>query len=342
LRSLTLGATGMSVFVGLVPSVPRRSTRSRHVPRVASRTPCAAEQFGHADADADDAQASALARARVTGLGPAGPSYGLSRREIGPIGFAASWSAVPSSSSAKTQRSDLVEVSDPQTFSALSYAPPGSAGRKLPLLVVLHGAGRNDRTAWDLAELGGEHGGLVPSLIASGRAPVELTDNFAVVAPYSAGKASFYEEPRRKLIQFVDWVCSEAGRQAGCPDVDPKRIFLFGFSDGATAGVELMTTKRFAGGVFAAYGFTGDLPTLAAQRLRDIPIWMFHSADDVIFPVKCSDKLVKTLRSAGSQDVVRYTRYEKDQEGFTGSVRGHSTGITASRQPEIYTWMLSI
>ena len=27
--------------------------------------------------------------------------------------------------------------------------------------------------------------------------------------------------------------------------VDPERVFLFGFSDGATVGVELMLTRRF-------------------------------------------------------------------------------------------------
>lgn len=36
--------------------------------------------------------------------------------------------------------------------------------------------------AWDLANLKGEHGGLIPSLIASGQAPKELTENFVVVA----------------------------------------------------------------------------------------------------------------------------------------------------------------
>lgn len=169
------------------------------------------------------------------------------------------------------------------------------------------------------------------------------------MAPYAAGRRSFYEEPRKKLLQFVDWACSDGGRSAGIyPEVDPRRVFLFGFSDGATVGVELMTSQRFAGGVFAAYGFTGELPALAAERLRSLPIWVFHSADDAIFPVRCSDNLVRALRkvntsSAGQEETrVRYTRYNQDQEGFTGRVKGHSTGITASRQPSIYTWMLSI
>lgn len=32
----------------------------------------------------------------------------------------------------------------------------------------------------------------------------------------------------------------------------------------------------------------------------------------------------------------------KALQGFGGSVKGHSTGITASKMPEIYTWLLSL
>lgn len=31
----------------------------------------------------------------------------------------------------------------------------------------------------------------------------------------------------------------------------------------------------------------------------------------------------------------------RDQEGFTGRVQGHSTGITASRSAEVYEWLLA-
>ena len=117
-------------------------------------------------------------------------------------------------------------------------------------------------------------------------------------------------------------------------------------SDGATLGVELMTTRFFAGGVFAAYGFTGKLPSLALERLKGQPMWIFHSADDVIFPVACSDRLVSELRKVNDQQeqnqIVRYSRFNKDQEGFTGAVRGHSTGITASKDKEVYRWLLSL
>ncbi len=116
-------------------------------------------------------------------------------------------------------------------------------------------------------------------------------------------------------------------------------------SDGATLGIELMTTNIFSGAIIASYGFTGTLPPLALERLKNKPIWVFHSADDVIYPIKCSDNLVNALRSVndtGGSSIVRYSRFDHDQEGFVGEVRGHSTGITASKDSEVYKWLLSI
>ena len=76
---------------------------------------------------------------------------------------------------------------------------------------------------------------------------------------------------------------------------------------------------------------------LASDRLKGLPMWIFHSKDDVIFPVRCSDELVKDLRPVNDNvegkewDMVQYTRFEEDQDGFTGRVSGHITGIMASK-----------
>lgn len=291
----------------------------------------------------------------------------------------------------------LTEVNDPQTYPALIYQPKPkpipeleegvvantnnmNSNNKLPVLVVLHGAGKNELDVWNLADIRGEHAGLIPSLLASGKAPPELYENFIVIAPYSIGKASFYDEPRSKLLQCIRWACDSRTTTSAGPQesdngttitnaniksvtaqgidtdrMDLSRVYLFGFSDGATLGIELMTTRKFAAGIFAAYGFTGKLPKLALERMQDLPMWIFHSQDDVIFPVKCSDQLVKDLRAinnnsntnanagrGGDTSIVRYSRFQQDQEGFTGSVKGHSTGITASRNPEVYRWLLSL
>ena len=263
----------------------------------------------------------------------------------------------------------LQVVTDPNTYSALAYMPsryqdrlssstssPSSSPSSTsppPLILLLHGAGRNDLDIMeDLGNPIGEHAGLIPSLIASGDAPNILLENFAVLAPYSYGKTSFYEEPRSKLLNFVNWAIENKNTET-LPNFnfDPNRIILFGFSDGATVAVELLTTRRFVGGVICSYGYSGKtLPSRAIQLLNGIPIWVFHSADDVIFDItKTSDRLVQQLRSsdssnssAASSSVIRYSRYDKDPENLPKRVRGHSMGITASKLPEVYEWMLQL
>eukprot|EP00980_Cylindrotheca_fusiformis_P030942 scaffold25665_cov113-Cylindrotheca_fusiformis.AAC.2 len=249
----------------------------------------------------------------------------------------------------------LKVVEDPNTYSALAYSgtPPNKQHTKsTPLILVLHGAGRNDQDILsDLANSSGEHAGLIPSLIASGQAPAELLDNFSVLAPYSYGKSSFYQDSRSMLLQFVDWAVNNQGTEA-CPiTFDPSRIILFGFSDGATVAVELLTTRRFAGGVICSYGYSGKaLPAKAVSQLANLPLWVFHSADDVIFDVKNSDRLVQQLRSVFVRDIraddasswVRYSRYDVDPENLPSKVRGHSMGITASKSADVYNWMMKV
>jgi predicted peptidase len=208
------------------------------------------------------------------------------------------------------------------------------------MIIFLHGAGKNDRDISNLADIQGEYAGLLPSLIETKTAPAVLMDNFVVLSPYAYGERSFYNEPRSKLLAFIAFALTRL------PQVDPSRVFLFGFSDGATLSVELLTTRRFAGGIVCSYGFIGTLPDLALQRLSELPLWVFHSADDQIFRVTNSDNLVQSLRKHSSNCsnplLMKYTRFDRDPESFAGPARGHTTGITASRDPAVYEWLLSL
>ena len=69
-----------------------------------------------------------------------------------------------------------------------------------------------------------------------------------------------------------------------------------------------------------------------------------------IFPVKCSDQLVRDLRfiNEDEKDIIRYTRFDQDplQQGLKGTsplLRGHMAGmIMASKDEEVYEWLLSL
>jgi predicted peptidase len=273
----------------------------------------------------------------------------VSRRSVLVTGTSALVASTSSSGNAISNNDDAISppafkpfnknlsiLQDPKTYSSLVYQPPPSAdNKKSPVIVFLHGAGKNDGDISNLADLQGEYGGLLPSLLASGNAPQVLLDNFIVVAPYvGCNTKSFYDEPRSKLLQFISFATSQI------QNADTTKIHLFGFSDGATLAVELLTTQRFASGIVCSYGYTGILPDLALHKLKGIPMWVFHSKDDAIFRVQNSDLLVSSLRK-GDSSLIRYTRYDKDPEDFTGPTRGHTTGITASRDEHVYEWLLS-
>lgn len=269
-------------------------------------------------------------------------------------GSAALVSASALSGSVKTQSSipsNLQVLNDPNTYASLVYQPKkgknDDSNELYPMIVFLHGAGKNEGDISNLADIQGEYGGLLPSLLANeSKAPQVVLDNFIVVAPYvGKGKRSFYDEPRSSVLNCI----SHAAKTI--PNVDPSRIHLFGFSDGATLAVELLTTQRFASGIICSYGYTGLLPDLALQKLAGvIPLWVFHSADDAIFRVQNSDQLVSSLRksanaknSSSNKDLmIRYTRYDEDPERFQGPAQGHTTGITASRDSQVYEWLLSL
>ena len=154
---------------------------------------------------------------------------------------------------------------------------------RVPLIVLLHGAGRNDLDIRKvLPDPKGGHAGHIPRLIECGQAPSVLLKNFAALAPYASGRASFY--PRSQLLKCIELAKSKLS-------FDPHQKFWFGFSHGATVAVELMTTRRFAGAVVCRDGYTGrSLPTHTRERLVGLPIWVFSSADDGIFSVRIFSK----------------------------------------------------
>ena len=220
----------------------------------------------------------------------------------------------------------LLDVVRYGAYEGVRYVPEGAAAGAAPLLVVLHGAGENAGDARSLLDARGEHGGLAPALLAADRAPAALAETFVVAAPYSAGEPSFYGDSRGGLVAWVDRVI------AATPAVDPRRVFLFGFSDGATVAVELLTTRRYAGGVVAAYGFTGDLPRRALDSLAGTPLWVVHAADDEVFDVGNSDRLVAALRRRGGGADIRFSRPK--------TLGGHAqTGAAAASRPDIYAWL---
>jgi len=233
-------------------------------------------------------------------------------------------------------RGEVFEIKDPNTYSAVVYIPPPKAVKRrqrqireiesYPLLVVLHGAGTNNNEHDAIYEFTqGDHMMLPPYLLSQQTAPPPalLAENFITVAPYvGKDKRSLYDEPRSKILSFIDWFQSWLETRQVTPAVldddddeeesdhsttwssrvriDQTKISLFGFSEGSILAVELATTRKFNAVILASYGYTGILPPRAIERLRGIPFWIFHSTSDDVYNISCSDRLVTSLLAASA------------------------------------------
>jgi len=116
-------------------------------------------------------------------------------------------------------------------------------------------------------------------------------------------------------------------------NIDHDRLYLTGISMGGNGVWQLAVRypKRFAaiapvcGYGFPSQGFRDNLCVL-----KDVPVWVFHGAQDLTVPVQASQKLVKALRACGGE--VRFTIYPRC---------GHDAWTQTYSNPKIYRWFLS-
>lgn len=202
------------------------------------------------------------------------------------------------------------------TLDYLLYLPPGyddDPHKEWPLLLFLHGAGERGS---DL-ELVKRHG--PPKLIAEGE---EFP--FIVVSP-QCPENSWWNFHVEGLGLLLDELENEYR-------VDKKRVYLTGLSMGGYGSWHLaaLNPERFAavvpicGGGLHYFGFPKRV-----QVLKDVPVWVFHGAQDEVVPLKESEILVEELRKVGGN--VSFTVYEE---------AGHDAWTETYSNPQLYAWLL--
>ena len=173
----------------------------------------------------------------------------------------------------------LRELRLPGMAPALLYVPAGyRSERPIPLVVMLHGAGGKPRHSIDLVRAHADRLG------------------FAILAPGSRG-SSWDLVAARRFGADVAAIDRLLGQVFADYQVDPQRIGIAGFSDGASYALSLgLANGELFGFVLA---FSPGFAASARQQGRP-RIFVSHGIQDRILAIdRCSRRIVPELRRVG-------------------------------------------
>jgi predicted esterase len=168
-------------------------------------------------------------------------------------------------------------------FGLISVPPGYSPGRPAPLLVLLHGAGGEAKQAIGWLQMVADEVGLI------------------LLAPQSEGATwDVIMGGYGPDVQRIDDALSEVFLRFA---VDPDRVAVGGFSDGASYALSLgvINGALFRRVVAFSPGF------VAATSAEDNPqFYVSHGTGDRVLPIDaCSRRLVPKLKAAGFDVVYR-------------------------------------
>lgn len=185
----------------------------------------------------------------------------------------------------------------------------GDAQQTWPLILFLHGMGeRGD----DLAAVK-VHG--IPKELD------RMADFPFIVASPQCPEDTYWPQETEALTMMLDDVMARY-------PVDRSRVYLTGLSMGGfgTWALAAIHPERFA----AIAPICGGGDPQWASALKDMPVWVFHGAQDDVVPLIRSEEMVRALEQAGGQ--VRFTIYPE---------LGHDAWTVTYQNPELYAWFLS-
>jgi predicted peptidase len=207
---------------------------------------------------------------------------------------------------------------DGSTSQYVIFVPHNYDGTKeFPVILFLHGAGET------------KGGKKMPVEVGIGPAIKKREKDFpfiAVIPQAEAAKSKiggrwYADAPDgKRAIAILDEVMKEYR-------VDPKRQYLTGLSMGGFGTWHMAFSHPDRWAAIAPVCGGGD--PKAAEKIKHIPTWVFHGADDPTVKADLSRSMVDALKKAGAEP--KYTEYP----GV-----GHNSWDRAYGTDELYTWFL--
>jgi predicted peptidase len=186
-----------------------------------------------------------------------------------------------------------------------------SSQAKVPLMLFLHGRGESDGPLSLVKKWGPprmlERGEQLPCIVVSPQCPP---------APESWPNA----RQQAALLALLEHV-SKTYR------VDEDRIVLTGLSMGGYGSWRLAADhpEKFS----AVVPICGSGNPSDADKLRNLPIWVWHGTEDRAVPFDRSLEMVEAIKKAGSSTIL-FTSLENI---------GHNSWEAAYACPELYDWL---
>lgn len=134
---------------------------------------------------------------------------------------------------------------------------------------------------------------------------------------------------------------------ATLPAVDNKRIYIMGHSMGGH-GTFLWTQHDpdyfAAAAACAGTGRTGRPEFVQAERLKDLPLWVFHGDQDKVCSYALAAKLLQDMRALGGN--MKLTTWKGQGHGVAAKIiPGNKSNITelasdrCDPEPHVLTWL---
>jgi predicted peptidase len=193
--------------------------------------------------------------------------------------------------------------------------------QKYPLVIFLHGASErgtdNEKNVKHIQILFSYNTfDKYPCYVLAPQCPKgEMWSTLMNGKPFSATPT----RPMEMLIQLMTKITAQY-------PIDPARIYVTGVSMGGFGTWDLMARfpDRFAGAVPICGG--GDVKTI--DKIKHIPVWAFHGAEDPTVPAELTRKMIYALQEVGA--FPGYTEYP----GV-----GHASWHHAYKEPQLMPWL---
>lgn len=132
-----------------------------------------------------------------------------------------------------------------------------------------------------------------------------------VDTPWNAESHTIPEKPSEPMTLAMELLDSKIKEF----DVDQNRIYVTGISMGGYGTWDLVSRRpdQFA----AAMPVCGGADLACAERLKKLPLNVFHGDSDTVVPTVRSRNMVKALKEAGSRKVIYHEIYKCGHGSWT-------------------------